>query len=78
MEFFHGDRAHMRPGPSYGGGYGGGSGSNGVPTGVKNPLQGLVPRQVTIDQAKSIMVSRRRSSLLILPTSLAATQKKTE
>jgi pre-mRNA-splicing factor ATP-dependent RNA helicase DHX15/PRP43 len=36
------------------------SGANGVASngnGVKNPLNGLVPRQVTVAQAKDIMVS---------------------
>lgn len=33
------------------------TGSNGGPVGVKNPLNGLVPRKVSVDQAKAIMVS---------------------
>ena len=41
--------AHLR-------GSNGASGSNGTPTGVKNPLAGLVPRQVSVAQAKDIMV----------------------
>jgi pre-mRNA-splicing factor ATP-dependent RNA helicase DHX15/PRP43 len=39
------------------------TGSNGGPVGVKNPLNGLVPRKVSVDQAKAIMVGL---SLLVL------------
>ncbi|KAK4685021.1 pre-mRNA-splicing factor ATP-dependent RNA helicase DHX15/PRP43, partial [Tremellales sp. Uapishka_1] len=40
------------PGPSYGGVA---NGSNGYGPKVANPLNGLVPRKVTVDQAKAIM-----------------------
>ncbi len=48
--------AHMRSGPSE---YATGSNGamNGLPAGVTNPLKGLVPRKVSVDQAKNIMVS---------------------
>lgn len=52
--------AHLGPkgGAGYGSGNGNGTGSNGVPAPTgKNPLNGLVPRMVTTEQAKNILVS---------------------
>ena len=41
------------------------SGTNGVAPGVKNPLAGLVPRRVSVEQAKNIMVSPRNAFLVV-------------
>lgn len=55
--------AHLGPkAGSNGSTYGNGTGSNGVSAGGstgsgKNPLNGLVPRMVTTEQAKNILVS---------------------
>ena len=55
--------AHLAPkggsnGNGYGNGNGSATGSNGVAAGTaKNPLNGLVPRMVTTEQAKNILVS---------------------
>jgi hypothetical protein len=53
--------AHLAPkggSNGYGNGNGSATGSNGVAAGtVKNPLNGLVPRMVTTEQAKNILVS---------------------
>ena len=52
--------AHLGPkgGAGYGNGTGNGTGSNGTPASTgKNPLNGLVPRMVTTEQAKNILVS---------------------
>lgn len=51
-----------------GSGSGSGSGSNGVaPSTSRNPLNGLVPRNVTVAQAKSIMVSVDKILLADIP-----------
>lgn len=50
--------AHLAPKTSVNGSADQGTGSNGVAAGAgKNPLNGLVPRMVTTQQAKNIMVS---------------------
>lgn len=49
--------AHLAPKAGNGNGSGSGSGSNGVPAASgKSPLNGLVPRMVTTEQAKNILV----------------------
>ena len=45
--------AHTRPA-----GVATGSNGAGASNGVQNPLKGLVPRRVSVEQAKNIMVSR--------------------
>lgn len=52
-----GTSAHRNEGPSYGGMTNGASGVTGAIDRNEHPLNGMVPRKVTVDQAKKIMVS---------------------
>lgn len=49
--------AHRNEGPSYGGMTNGANGVTGSIDRNEHPLNGMVPRKVTVDQAKKIMVS---------------------